>query len=278
MKKEETTGWFKREVVIADAAFPEAASAFKVSLAKHGFKIKDESSSAAELAVRAMFGSKWSAFVFSFIPYIGRHLPSGKRFFLTANVTPISTGVTVRLSITPYMELLDCEEIMPVSQAPDEKITDEYLAALKLFQLIQTLFSTVGREVPPEFQKLDIKPFAKDAFWRFLLYPLDGFKSRKPVYIPSESGPIWCWGGFLLPEIWFLWHEIWGASILAIISEVLIARLLVPQIGFQGVWIGMGMVHILGGVFGHRIYYLRYGTWLGASPKQRQDRPEAGQS
>jgi hypothetical protein len=275
--KKETTGWFEREVVVADAAFPEVASAFKVSLAKQGFKIRDESSSAAELTVRAMFGSQWRAFVVSFIPYIGRHLPSGKRLFLTATVFQNCTGVTVKLSITPYMELLDCEEIMPVSQTADEKITDEYLAALKLFQLIQTLFSTIGREVPPEFQKLDVKPFAKDAFWRFLLYPLDGFKSRKPVFIPSESGPIWCWGGFIMPEIWFLWHEIWGASIVAVIAEFLTARLLVPLIGFHGVWIGIGIVRILGGIFGHRIYYCRYGAWLGASPNQRQGRPEAGQ-
>jgi hypothetical protein len=264
--KKETTGWFEREIVLADAAFPEVASAFKASLARHGFRIKDESSSAAELAVSAMFGSKWRAFVFSFIPYIGRHLPDGKRLFLTATIARSDTGIALRLSITPYMELLDCEEIMPISQTPDEKISDEYLAALKLFQLIRTFCASLGRDVPPEFRKLDIKPFAKDAFWRLLLYPLDGFKSRKPVFIPSENGPAWCWGGFLLPEIWFLWHEIWGASILAVIAEVLIGRFVVPVIGFQGIWVGLVMVRIAGGILGHRIYYLRYGAWLGSSP------------
>jgi len=175
------------------------------------------------------------------------------------------------------MELLDCEEIMPVSQTPDEKITDEYFTALKLFQVIQTLYAAICRDVPVEFQKLDIKPFAKDAFWRFLLYPLDGFKARKPVFLPEERGPRWCWGGFIIPEIWFLWHEIWGASILAIIAEVVIGRFIVPEIGFHGIWVGIGIVRILGGIFGHRIFYSRYGVWLGTSPNQRQDRPEAGQ-
>lgn len=153
----------------------------------------------------------------------------------------------------------------PLWVALDEKITDEYFAASKLFQVIQTLFTTIGREIPPEFQRLDIKPFAKDAFWRFLLYPLDGFKSRKPVYIPVESGPRWCWGGFVIPEIWFLWHEIWGASILAVITEAVIARFLVPEVGLYGILISMGFVRIIGGIFGHRIYYFRYGVWLGAS-------------
>jgi len=275
--KNETTGWFQKEVILTGISFSEAISALKNSLLKHKFRIKEESSSTASFAVKSMFGSKWLAFILSFIPYIGRHLPNGKRFFLTADVVENCNGIIVILSITPYMELLDCEEIMPVSQTPDEKVTDEYFAALKLFQVIQTLFATICRDVPVEFQKLDIKPFAKDAFWRFLLYPLDGFKARKPVFMPQESGPRWCWGGFIIPEMWFLWHEIWGASILAIIAEVVIGRFTVPKIGFLGIWVGIGVVRILGGILGHRIYYFRYGAWLVASPNQRKDRPETGQ-
>jgi hypothetical protein len=119
------------------------------------------------------------------------------------------------------------------------------------------------------------KKIAKDAFWRFLLYPLENSSSPKPVFIPLERGPNWSWGAFIIPEVWFLWHEIWGASILALIAEIVAIQVIKPQ-GF-GLYVaiaGVLSVRIFAGLWGNRVYYFRFGKWLRSSSNQvaRPDR------
>lgn len=270
----ETTGWFTQQLTIDGTDFDTVCKELMRICSEQGFKIREESKAEISNGFKAIYGSRFIAFIVSLIPYVGKHFPSGKRLFLETIISRQEKAVLLTLSMTPYMELLNCEEFFPISQSIDEKATDEYFASLKLLRIIQSLFRSIGREVPPEFIKLDIKPFAKDAFWRFLLYPLESFKSPKPVFIPSERGPVWCWGAFIIPEVWFLWHEIWGASIMAFIVENLAVRVIEPK-GF-GLYVaiaGFLSVRIFTGLWGHRIYYYRYGKWLKPSSNQK-DAPD----
>jgi hypothetical protein len=112
-------------------------------------------------------------------------------------------------------------------------------------------------------------PFSKDAFFKFLLYPLEGPKTPKPVHIPTSNGPRWCWGSFIIPEFWFLWHEIWGACFLVLIVEYLVIRVLFPMLGSYAFLVGGGSVRIFSALWGHRIYYFRNGSWLKAGPNNK---------
>ncbi len=259
----DTTGWFKHQLTLDGIGFTSASTSLKKACDNHGFKIRKETSTETNLNIEAMYGSRFTAILIGLVPYIGKHFPAGKRLFLEASISKQENAVVVNLGITPYMELLNWEEFMPLSQSVDEKATDEYFASLKLLRVVQNIFNSIGREVPSEFTKLDIKPFAKDAFWRFLLYPLESFRSPKPVFIPSERGPKWCWGAFIIPEVWFLWHEIWGASILAFFAENMAVQIIEPKgIGLYVAIAGFLSVRIFTGIWGHRIYYFRYGKWL----------------
>lgn len=259
----ETTGWFKQHLTLNDMDFTTVAASLKQVCSAHGFKIRKETTSETSLNLEGMYGSRLNAFLLSLIPYIGKHFPAGKRLFLEASLSLQGNVVSVSLAITPYMELLNVEEHFPLSQSVDEKATDEYFASFKLLRIVQAIFISIGRDIPPEFVKLDIKPFATDAFWRFLLYPLESFRSPKPVYFPSERGPRWCWGAFIIPEIWFIWHEIWGASILAFIAENIAVQIIEPKLfGIYPTLAAFLSIRIFTGFWGHRIYYFRYGQWL----------------
>ncbi|OEU61177.1 MAG: hypothetical protein BA870_02810 [Desulfuromonadales bacterium C00003094] len=104
--------------------------------------------------------------------------------------------------------------------------------------------------------------FSKEAFFRFLLYPLDDPKTPKSIHIPTNKGPIWNWGAFIVPEFWFLWHEIWGAFFLLIIAEGLFIRTLFLAIGSYAFPVGAIAIRIFAALWGHRIYYFRNGHWL----------------
>lgn len=109
----------------------------------------------------------------------------------------------------------------------------------------------------------------KEAFWCFFLYPLEGFESPKPVFIPPETGPKWAWGAFIIPEVWFLWHEIWTASILAVVAEAVTLQTLdALGFGLYGDLASFLFVRIIAGLWGHRIYYFKYGHSLKTGSNQ----------
>jgi hypothetical protein len=267
----QTTGWFKHQITLDGADFDSVCRKLKQACSAHGFKIRKETAPENSLSLEAMYGSRLKAFFIDFIPFIGRNLPAGKRLFLEATVLNKDASVTITIGATPYMELLDSEEFLPVSQSIDEKATDEYFASLKLYRIVQNLFRSIGREVPPEFARLNFKPFAEDFLWRFLLYPLESFTSPKPVFIPVEKGPNWCWGAFVIPEVWFLWHEIWGVSIVVFLIESVAVKLIEPTgFGLCVVLAGFLAIRVFTGLSGNRIYYYRYGHWLKPSANTEQ--------
>lgn len=119
----------------------------------------------------------------------------------------------------------------------------------------------INNGLPPTVEN-NHSPYSKDAFFRFLLYPLEGPKTPKPIHIPKEKGPRWNWGAFIVPEVWFLWHEIWGACFIVLISEGFVIRALFPVLGGYAFLVGAITIRIIAALWGHRIFYFRHGRWL----------------
>lgn len=99
--------------------------------------------------------------------------------------------------------------------------------------------------------------------WHFLLYAFESDYLQRPFYLPNEKGLRWSWGAFFMPELWFLWHEMWGVSALICVFEGFIGTLSY-YIGFYAFLIGVLIARLFAAYFGNRLYYFRYGKWLKA--------------
>ena len=261
LETKDLKGWLQRSFTLEHADLHSVIDSFLDIIKNHGFKIRKKVDSQDGLGVEAIYGSKIIALLVHFIPFLGKHLPWGKRLGMKASVVE-NSSINVNISVSPYMELLNTSEVLVLSQSVDEKATDEYFAAHKIHSITKTLFFELNLPVPEEFSKFDTKAFASDVLLGLLIYPLDGYKSAKKIHIPSEKGPKWNWLAFIIPEVWFIWHEIWGVSILAIFLELYgIGKL--ASIGTPLsllVIIFFGIRAILGRL-GNIIYYYRYGRW-----------------
>ncbi len=101
--------------------------------------------------------------------------------------------------------------------------------------------------------------------WHFLLYSFESDYMQKPFYVPNEKGPMWSWGAFFMPELWFLWHEMWGVSGLICVFEGFIFSTVAFYIGFfYAIFLGALIARVFAAYWGHRIFYFRYGKWLTA--------------
>ena len=253
--------WIERTLSLSGVDLPSVIDVF-LSIAKaHGFEVRKRYDSEDGVRIEAIYGSRLTAFLYGLIPFVGRHLPRGKRLGMKASVTK-AKSIDLDINITPYMELFDESEALVVSQSVDEKATDEYFAAFKLDAVTKDLYSRLDLNLPEEFSRFEVKTFALDFFLAILIYPLDGYKSVKRIYIPSEVGPKWNWWGFIMPEIYFVWHEIWGVSVLTIILEFYAINLSVEHgVPHACIPILPLMLRVLTGRLGNLIYYYRYGRW-----------------
>lgn len=110
-------------------------------LEEHRFRVKQEKSSQKGIHIEAIYGSKVLALIIGLIPLVGRDLPWGKRFLLTADLAVDGNKTNLLLVIVPYMELLDEIEILGPTQDDVEKLTDEYFASRKLDSITRDLMS-----------------------------------------------------------------------------------------------------------------------------------------
>lgn len=121
-----------------------------------------------------------------------------------------------------------------------------------------------------EFEKLDMnidyEEVAKrggTAIWKWVIYPYSMDKS-KGLYNAPANGPSWNWKAFLIPELWFLYHEIHGIFFL---MSLLLAFFVF--LAFQGIlilfskWMLLIIFcgHLLAGRTGNQIFYARHGKW-----------------
>jgi hypothetical protein len=267
-KKESTVelkSWLTRSLNLKNTSFEKVVQNFKELLSAHGFKLKKQNETKASAYFEAIYGSRIVAILMHFIPYIGRNLPLGKRLGLKATIT---NGNPIALSITivPYMEIFNTSEVFILTQTIDEKASDEYVAARKMFSITKALYDSYDVEPKESLGKFENKVFLRDSVLSLLIYPLDGYKSSKKVHFPDAHGPKWCWPASIIPELWFIWHEIWGVSLLMIAIELITVFKMV-QYGLGSKFIGVTLIvfRILPGLAGNRIFYLRYGRW----PKEK---------
>ena len=236
----------------------------------HKFKIVKENIYENGVSLEAIYGSRFIAFVMHFfIPVLGHHLPAGKRLCLKTSV--VNEGViNFSINISPYMEMLNETEVLGLSQTAGEKASDEYFAAHKVHVITKDLFTKLKLEIPIEFSEFKKKALIADIWLGLLIYPLDGYKAVKRIHIPSKKGPKWSWPAFFIPEIWFVWHEIWGVSFLIILVEVFGIGI-VASFGTPVTILAMLFVLIRSASarIGNTIFYYKYGRWSSVSRKKQ---------
>lgn len=258
--------WFEKEASFENVSLEDVKRAFIDTITVEGFKISRHSFSEGAVNIEALLGSKLIALLFKFIPF-GSHLPAGKRFLLKTTIKK-GNSIDLSLSIIPYMELLNSEEIGGFTQPIDERASDEFVAAKKVQAILGRLYSALKLELPQDLTDFSHTKFAKDTFWGLIIYPLDAYKSSKTIYSPPTGPAPWCWGGFIIPELWFLWHEIWGVSMIAFMPIAIIMRLnqwgilnLNPEVIKMLMITFIFIIHVFLGFAGNRIYYARYGYY-----------------
>jgi len=116
--------------------------------------------------------------------------------------------------------------------------------------------SDIGHSVP--------EPSLKQIILAFLNDPFASPNTPTLVHTPPKEGARWCWGAFLIPEIWFLWNEFWGASFVVIVAEGVIAMAFSSALGLYAYVLGAITVRMVAALWADRIYYSRYGKWLKA--------------
>lgn len=254
--------WLEKSLSLESVTIEAVEDALVKILESKKFKIRSHSSSNGSSTIEAIYGTKLRAFSVAQIPFIGVHLSAGKRFLIKAR---LRTGelVSIDINITPYMELFNSEEIGAVTQSIFEKASDEYVAAKMLFFIIRDLYSYLGLPRPKDLSEFDAKSFANDTMWGILIFYMDSYSSTKVIYTSPSSKSPWSWSAFIIPEFWFLWHEMLGAH--AFFSLPLALYFIVDNFGWPNLYVKYSVIvmivlfHILAGAKGNRIFYARYG-------------------
>ncbi len=264
-EKKDLKVWLKKSLDFEGVDYENLKTELDNSIRKQKFRVQNKKQHDDAVFLEAIYGSKIKSFLIGFIPF-GEHFPSGKRFLLKAALLrePIPK---LEIQITPYMELFGSEEVGGVTQSFGEKASDEYVGAKKLLLILQDMYTALHLPIPEDLLKLEIKDFSADTSLGILIYPLDSYDSAKALHIPDDKGARWCWKAFFLPEVWFLWHEIWGVSLLAAIPTAAYFKALDYRLNgtiqFALLALILG-IRVLLGVFGNQIYYAKHGKWPNA--------------
>lgn len=268
--------WIHRTFSFESVGIEAVKSAFIEAIHEHRFKVKEEIIFEDGFELKAIYGNKAKAlFVGSVIPF-GKHLPWGKRFFLRARLKSVADNTEIQIEISPYMELLDSEEIGFITQDVSEKFTDDYMAASKLHSIAQSTYDKIDVETPLELHTFERKKAVTDVLLNVLIYPVDGYKRTRPIYIAPERNRTWSWGAFVLPQLWFLYYDAWGVAALSLFIDFMayaigfyigsvLLELLPPIVCIiAGLIIGFLIMLISHSLFAlnfEKIHYMRHGHW-----------------
>lgn len=104
---------------------------------------------------------------------------------------------------------------------------------------------------------------ASEIIGRWLIFPFSEDRGKK-IHRLVEPGPPWNWGAFFFPELWFLYHEMWG--IFFLISGlygmlVFLAMTGILTWSFHGILVFLLIIRLIAGRSGNSIYYIRHGKW-----------------
>lgn len=268
--------WIHRSFSFENVGIEAVKSAFTKAMHEHRFKIEDETVFEDGFELKAIYGNKAEASLVGAVIPFGKHLPLGKRFFIRARLKSVADNTELQIEVTPYMELFNSEEIGFGTQDISEKFTDDYMAASKLNSIAQSTYDKLGIEAPLELHSFEQKKAATDVFLNVLIYPVDGYKRTRPIYIPPKRDPTWSWGAFIVPQLWFLYYDVWGVAALSLFIDVIAYSLgfyigyslseLISPIGgiIAGLMIGFLIILISHSVLAlnfEKIHYMRHGRW-----------------
>lgn len=118
------------------------------------------------------------------------------------------------------------------------------------------------------------------AFWRWLIYPFSGDKAKTLHALPAKK-PLWNWGAFILPELWFLYHELWGVFLF--IGGLYLTLAFAGMQGYVHLFTRPMLmvpllIRVLSGWFGNDIFYVMHGKWPMASWNKAAEKAGHGTS
>ena len=255
--------WLHQDLVLAAGDRDKVAALVRQALEAAEYFDVEQSTANHAIEVYGRFGTKLRAFLVGLLPF-GKHIPWGKRLYARATIRSDGDQTHVKLQIAPWMELFDESEALLVSQMPDEKGSDEYLAALHLQNIAAALRRATNTPEPEVSTELKPKAFAADFVTGLLLYALEGDSTKKIVHVPPQRKISWTWGAFIIPELWFVWHEIWGVSLLMVGLDWALFKLLTtwPATITLGITAALFVaLRVVTGLQARSIFYARYGRW-----------------
>jgi len=143
-----------------------------------------------------------------------------------------------------------------------EKVNGAIIEKMEARSWFPKTFSAPEAPVEPiDYEKALIKGGV--AVWRWLINPFSMDRNKK-IHIPEDAGPAWNWGAFLIPEFWFLYHEIWGIffMVAALYGSLVYASIYgVFNVFGKGMLVVLLVVRLLAGRSGNAIYFFRHGRW-----------------
>lgn len=111
--------------------------------------------------------------------------------------------------------------------------------------------------VENESKRLQRSPL--DSLMGLLVLPFEYLDTKKPFYAEPLKSFNWSWGALLLPEWWYLNHEILGAGYLSLALIYIYMNLFSTFGGVSLVFIVL--IWIISGLYGKKIYYSRWGEF-----------------
>ena len=242
----------------------------KELIAAGRYTLEQEEDSADRYAVTAYQDRRSLRDIFSSSP----NFIESKRHKLEA-VVEKKRPLGFYLRITPLMEsnyFPREEEFGGLSQGPIDRVTDDIAAADEFRSIVERLHKRFNLPLPAETEAFFRRSPTKDAFIGGLFYALDGYRSRRLFY-SAPKGVGWNWPAFLLPEFWFIWHEIMGIGFAILLGEGLF--LINLDRGktwhFVAFFVLVAAVHIGSGLLADRIHYHRYGCFPGELDREEKD-------
>jgi hypothetical protein len=264
--KRSLEGWLAQDLNVALADPEKVAVLLEGILKEAEYHSLTKFDADGAIVVYAYFGSKLRALLVGFLPF-GTHIPWGKRLHIRVTIRGEGGGTRVSIKITPFMELFDTSEVLLMTQSPAEKASDEYLAAVHLRSIARSLQEATKTSPTDDLSELDTGTFAADFLTGLMLYAFEGDATERVVHIPPSPGTSWSWQALIVPEIWFVWNEIWGVSLLMVVLDWALFKL-VMAFPVPTAFIVAGVLFIafrlVTARMAHSIFYARYGRWPSA--------------
>lgn len=265
LTRRDLTFWFNRRLDLPGTPPEQALKALERVLKFRGFAIAEQQADEAGLTLTATLGTR-AAWIIDFIPYIGPHLRQGKRFCLKVGGVAEGEALRLTLSITPWIEWFNEEEMPLVTQSSLEKLSDDFMGASELDAVVPALYRELCLLPPRDVPRLRNGEFLRDWCLLFMVNPFASARSKRTLVLPPEGGPKWSWPAFVLGEINLLWNDLWGAAWWAFLlggvayHGLYLSRTPNPSLA-PLYWAVLLLQRILCARFAPRLRFIRWGRW-----------------